>query len=183
MAVGQKTILVVDDEPDVVFFLQTVLEEAGFAIRTAGSGEEALQRMKDAPCPDLVTLDLVMPGKSGIRFLYELRKNRAWHSVPVLIVTAHARDDLGRKDFLEIFDGNERASAATWLEKPVDPGELLARVGALLGVPVAAPLVLVDRLRKEVQGMVEAADADTLSLIRDLVRTRDPGSKGGATQR
>jgi len=70
-----KTILVVDDEPDTVTFLQTTLQYAGFQVMTASNGEEALERVKEKK-PDFISLDLVMPKKSGIRFLYELRKNK-----------------------------------------------------------------------------------------------------------
>ena len=66
-----KTILVVDDEPDIVMFLSTALEEAGFNVVTAADGNEALERVKEAT-PDFISLDLVMPGKSGIRFFHEL---------------------------------------------------------------------------------------------------------------
>jgi CheY-like chemotaxis protein len=92
-----KTILVVDDEPDTVAFLETTLRYAGFTVVTAANGEEALDRVRERK-PDLISLDLVMPRKSGIKFFYELRKNKAWASIPVMIVTGHARDEMGSGD-------------------------------------------------------------------------------------
>jgi len=61
------TILVVDDEPGVVIYLKTLLEDAGFTVVTAADGNEALDHVKRRK-PDLISLDLVMPKKSGIRF-------------------------------------------------------------------------------------------------------------------
>ena len=73
----ERTILVVDDEPDVRRYLQTILEDAGFNVVTASDGEEALQIIRRKK-PDFISLDLVMPRKSGHRLLFELRKDREW---------------------------------------------------------------------------------------------------------
>ncbi len=87
----EKTVLVVDDEEDVREFLSTVLEDAGFNVVTAADGVEALERIKEK-VPDFISLDLVMPKKSGIKFLYELRHNKEWIKIPVVIVTHEARE-------------------------------------------------------------------------------------------
>jgi len=89
-----KTILVVDDEDDVRNYFAEVLLDAGFNVVTAADGEEALDKIKEQK-PDFISLDLVMPKKSGIKFLYELRHNKLWANIPVVIVTAHAHDKLG----------------------------------------------------------------------------------------
>ena len=87
-----KTILVVDDEPNVRQYLMTVLQDAGFNVVTAGDGEEALEMIKNR-IPDFISLDLIMPKKSGHKLLHELRRNKQWSRIPVLIVTAHAQDE------------------------------------------------------------------------------------------
>ena len=90
-----KTILVVDDEPNVRQYLMTILQDAGFKVVTAGDGVEALEVIKRS-IPDFISLDLIMPKKSGHRLLHELRRNKLWSRIPVLIVTAHAQDELGK---------------------------------------------------------------------------------------
>ena len=77
-----KTVLVVDDEADVRAFLSAALIEAGFTVETAGDGFEALACIKEQ-IPDLISLDLVMPGKSGVKLHRELGKNKAWSHIPV----------------------------------------------------------------------------------------------------
>ena len=99
-----KLILVVDDEADVRTYLTMVLEDAGFRVVSASDGNEALACIQKQK-PDFISLDLVMPNKSGIRFYRELRKNRGWSDIPVVVVTAHARDELGKSDFEEILQG------------------------------------------------------------------------------
>ena len=71
------TVLVVDDEPDVAFYLGSVLEDAGINVVFAHDGDEALDAIR-RQTPDLISLDLVMPRKSGIRVLAELRRNPEW---------------------------------------------------------------------------------------------------------
>ena len=82
----EKTVLVVDDEPDVLGFLQSALDDAGFHVLTASDGNEAIECLKNHRV-DFISLDLVMPNKSGARCLYEIRKNKEWSRIPVVIVT------------------------------------------------------------------------------------------------
>ena len=73
----EKRILVVDDEPNVRHYLQTILEDAGFRVITASNGVEALAEIKKAP-PDFISLDLVMPRKSGRKLLHEIQKHNTY---------------------------------------------------------------------------------------------------------
>ena len=85
----RRRILVVDDEPDVRSFFRTALADAGFEVVEAADGFEALDRIREA-VPDLISLDLMMPRHSGVRFYRELQKDPSWAKIPVLVVTAHA---------------------------------------------------------------------------------------------
>ena len=96
-----KTILVVDDEADVRNYLKAALLEAGFEVVTAEDGFEALVAVR-TKAPDLISLDLVMPRKSGVKFYRDLSRNKEWAKIPIIIVTGHARDDLGKADFKEL---------------------------------------------------------------------------------
>ncbi len=129
----EKTVLVVDDEPDVRDYLAQILEDAGFRVRTAGDGIEALDAIRADP-PDFISLDLVMPGKSGHKLLYELRKDRRLSRIPVLIVTAHARDELGAGDLRDIVDNRLISGPGVYLEKPVKPLDYVRCVQQALGI-------------------------------------------------
>lgn len=128
-----RTVLVVDDEPDVREYLSEILRDAGFNVRTACDGAEALAMIRADP-PDFVSLDLVMPRKSGHKLLYELRKDRELSRIPVLIVTAHARDELGKGDLEDIVDSRVISGPGVYLEKPVKPLDYVRCVQRALGV-------------------------------------------------
>ena len=81
-----KNILIVDDDPDVVLFLSTVLKDHGYITVDASNGREGLERAK-SDHPDLILLDLMMPQKSGIALLSDLRKDDALKEIPVIMVT------------------------------------------------------------------------------------------------
>jgi len=121
------TILIVDDEVDITKYLGTVLTDAGMNVLIAHDGDEALDALK-RQVPDLISLDLVMPGKSGIRVLMELRKNREWSRIPVIIVTAHARDPKVQRDLRETLADSTMVGPSLYLEKPVTPQSYLRSI-------------------------------------------------------
>jgi CheY-like chemotaxis protein len=169
---SEKTVLVVDDEPDVVFFLQTALEDAGFNVVTATNGEEALQRMKER-VPDFISCDLVMPRKSGVKFLYELRKHKEWARIPVVIVTAHARDELGSHDLKEILEGRTIQGPQVYLEKPVRAEDFVGMVKRELGIEAGPPpSEKSDDLKREIQSLLASADPDALKKAADILRQK-----------
>ena len=165
-----KLILIVDDEPDVRSFFSGILERAGFQVETAENGAVAMEAVKRRK-PDFISLDLVMPQKSGIRFLYELRKVKEWARIPIMIVTAHARDEMGRDDFDEVVSGRTMAGPLTYLEKPVSPKRFLESVKRAVGLPME-PGDLEngsDELRDRLASRLDDLDEATLRRLLNQV--------------
>ena len=122
----KQTILIIDDEPDTVTYFSSLLEDNGYATITARNGAEAIERVT-ATRPDLITLDITMPGTSGVRCYRDLRESEAWRTIPVIIITgvsADFRTFISTRKHLPPPDG--------YLGKPVDAAELLALVRKLL---------------------------------------------------
>jgi|SRR5437879_4312414 len=115
-----KTILVVDDEPKIVELARDYLEHAGFAVRTAADGRAALE-VAQREHPDLMVLDLGLPGLDGLDVTREIRRDS---NVPVIMLTARD-DELDKLLGLEL-------GADDYLTKPFSPRELVARVRAVL---------------------------------------------------
>ena len=132
----KKTILVVDDEPDIRLFLKTVLEDAGFEVMTADNGKHALEKIKERK-PDLISLDLVMPKMRGITLLKYLQKNPEWSKIPFIVVTAHAHDELGKEDFLKLKADKILVSPPSYIEKPIVPSEYIKKIKENLGLEKA----------------------------------------------
>lgn len=86
---SQKTVLVVDDEPDVITIVGGRLKKAGFAVEAAYNGVEAIEKVK-AKKPDCIVLDVMMPEKDGYEVCAELKKNPAFSDIPIVMLTAVA---------------------------------------------------------------------------------------------
>ena len=163
-----KHVLVVDDEADVRNYLKAALEDAGFEVETAADGFEATKAVLRQP-PDLISLDLVMPRQSGARFYHELRRDHTLSKIPVLIVTGHARDELGRTDFEEM----TLSGPGVYLEKPVTPETYVSAVRRMLGLETTTvPDKGADVLRTEVVQAVADADRSALQRALDALRKR-----------
>jgi len=117
------TILVVEDEPAIQELISYNLQLAGHAPLKAQNAEEALEMVRTA-LPDLVVLDWMLPGMSGIEFARRLRSDKRTQGVPVIMLTARA-DERDKLQGLEI-------GADDYLTKPFSPRELNARVKAVL---------------------------------------------------
>ena len=116
-------ILVVEDERDIAALIAYHLAKEGYRVRTAEDGSEALQAVS-AERPDLIVLDLMLPGFSGDEVLTELRRRPELIDVPVVILTAR-REESDRIKGLEL-------GADDYLTKPFSPRELVLRVAAVL---------------------------------------------------
>jgi CheY-like chemotaxis protein len=127
-----KKILIVDDEPDMVTYLTALLEDEGYMTITATDGEEGIAKVKTEK-PDLVSLDLLMPNKTGIRMFRELRKDDEVKDIPVVMVTGFGKDDVPSMDFKEWIQQRAIRPPEAYIEKPVNKEILLAAIKKALG--------------------------------------------------
>ena len=127
-------ILIVDDDPDMVELLQTSFTGAGYSVRTATSGSQALATARRSP-PDVVLLDLIMPEVNGFTVCQTLRREPATASVPIILITA-LPGEFPRMAGLE-------AGADAYLRKPFDVEDLILRVDELLQPARRYPAALV----------------------------------------
>lgn len=152
-------ILVVDDEEQIRRALKSILSSRKYDVAMATNGEEALDLAIDNP-PDLVILDLAMPGLSGFDVCRELR---TWLNAPILVLSVKAGD----ADKIEALD----LGADDYLTKPFSAGELLARIRALLrraaSLPGSSPVISLEDLEIDIaQRRVKRAGEEI-----DLTRT------------
>ena len=122
-----KTILVVDDEKDVVRYFKTLFEDNGYRALTAMDGVEAMEKIR-AERPDLVTLDITMPTKTGVTVYRDIKENEEFKDIPVLIVTGV------QPEFRKFISTRRQVPPPEgYLEKPVALGDVLAEVQRLIG--------------------------------------------------
>jgi DNA-binding response OmpR family regulator len=117
------SVLVVDDDPDVCDLVTYKLEQSGFEVRRASDGDEAMREVAKR-VPDLVLLDIMMPGISGLEVLERWRSDHATASIPVVLLTAKAQENDVERGF--------ELGADDYVVKPFSPRELVRRVTAVL---------------------------------------------------
>ena len=127
-----KKVLVVDDDPDVRLFSVTVLEENGYTPLEAANGEEGLKMIKKEK-PELIILDVLMPRQSGIRLYRELKTDKTFKDIPIIILSGIAKKTFLRSQkALTEFGGKEVPEPKVYLEKPVEPEVLAGEINSIL---------------------------------------------------
>ena len=123
----KKTILVVDDEEDISDYISTVLEDNGFDTLVASDGQQALESIKKVK-PDLITLDVSMPERSGVRFYRDVKESEEYKNIPVIIIS-------GVDASFEKFISTRRQVPPPdgYIRKPIDKAELVEVVRKLTG--------------------------------------------------
>jgi DNA-binding response OmpR family regulator len=120
------SVLIVDDEPNIVLSLQFLMKKNGFEVRTAKDGEEAMAEISRA-APDLVLLDVMMPKIDGFSICKQIRANPEWKDMRIIMLTARGRD-VEREKGLAL-------GADDYITKPFSTKDAIARVEAMLGRP------------------------------------------------
>lgn len=123
---AKKLILVVDDEPDIVAFLTTLLEDNGYRTLSARDGQEAWNKAKSEK-PDLVSLDITMPEKSGVGFYRDFKNDPDLGKIPVMIVTGVS------DDFQKFISTRKQVPAPEgFISKPIVEKRYLEKVAEIL---------------------------------------------------
>lgn len=117
-------ILIIDDDPDFVEVTRTVLESKPYEVIVAYDGDGGLQMAREDN-PDLIILDIIMPGKDGFSVAEQLKKDAELSKIPVLVLTSFA--EKGGESSIAV-SGGLTLETEDYIDKPVSPGELLSRV-------------------------------------------------------
>jgi class 3 adenylate cyclase len=173
-AQGGYRVLVVDDDPDMAGYLALLLKREGMAVETAADGESALVRVMTAP-PDLLLLDVMMPGMSGFDVCRQLKGDESTALIPIVLVTA-LEDTESRVRGIE-------AGADDFLSKPVKREELVARVKTLRRLHDTRKELESRRLAAEVQRKEAVRKAFSRYISPRLAdRIADAGESGDPFQ-
>ena len=114
-----KKVLIVDDEANIVISLEFLMQQAGYQVEVARTGDEALTKVEQF-CPDLVLLDVMLPGPNGFEILQQVRRNPDWATMAIIMLTAKGRD-------VEVTKGLALGANA-YITKPFSTRDLLAEV-------------------------------------------------------
>lgn len=128
-----KKILIVDDDPDFVESTKIILEANGYNVHTAGNEKSALTLL-DKEKPDIILLDVMMDSKSeGVFFSKRLKSDKILRSIPILMITAVNQDAEMRRFHLDPKTDGEYLPVDGFLEKPVEPEDILREIAKLIG--------------------------------------------------
>mgnify|MGYP003334434508 CR=1 FL=1 len=167
--VQKPTILVVDDTPENLSLMSALLKK-NYRVRVANSGEKALSAVRQSSQPDLILLDIMMPGMSGYEVCESLKQDPATRKIPIIFLTALNAPDEQKKG-LEL-------GAADYITKPINPPILMARVKTQLENKAVADFLRdqaefltaeVDRQTKHIAAVQEV----TIQALASLAETRD----------
>jgi CheY-like chemotaxis protein len=120
----KKTIMVVDDNPDIITIVKTILEGKGYSVASAYSGKELLAHL-DSQKPDLIILDIMMPEMDGLEVLTKLKETPDTSSIPIILLTAKVQYE----DVL----GGYKLGADYYITKPFTSTQLINGINLLLG--------------------------------------------------
>lgn len=120
-------VLVIEDDPDFASLLRSLLSQEGYTVAVAHNGEDAIAEL-DNTTPDLITLDVNMPEKSGVFVYRDIRANQRLRDIPVIVVTGLTREDEDMESIIRSLMELGNAPHPTYVEKPVDGPHFLRTV-------------------------------------------------------
>ena len=121
-----KSILCIEDEPEMIDLIRLILGRRGFEVTGAAGGKDGLEKLQNGPQPDLVLLDLMMPDLDGWEVYQQMKADEKTKDIPVIVVTAKAQS-------IDKVLGLHIAKVDDYIAKPFSPQELLSSVEKVLG--------------------------------------------------
>lgn len=121
---GRSTVVLAEDDPGLQDLVRFTLESDGHAVEAYGTGDDCWERLTDGERPDVVVLDITLPGMDGMDILERLRRDDELAEIPVMFLSAREKDDDAVADFA--------AEADDYVTKPFSPSELRTRIDRLL---------------------------------------------------
>lgn len=158
------TVLVVDDRQTSRTQLRNILERAGYGVQLAGNGEEAIAAVRASP-PDIVLLDLILPGMDGCKVAKRLRREPGLPYIPIILITTMGDDETKLRGM--------EAGADDFLTKPIEEATLLARVGTLLRLKGSQQELLAEKGKLDLLYQVSRELSAELDLDTLLARLLD----------
>lgn len=125
-----KTAVIIDDEPDITTYFETLLTDHGWTVRTANDPNQGIAIAQEDP-PSVVLLDVMMPERGGLSTLIALRKDERTAAVPVVLVTG-IQDSL-KADFGDFLDRFKKYHPDAYVQKPIDESKLLNTLTQVTG--------------------------------------------------
>jgi len=126
----EKTAVIIDDEPDITTYFETLLTDNGWSVRTANNPNEGIALVQEEP-PAVVLLDVMMPERGGLSTLIALRKDERTAKVPVVLVTG-IQETL-KSDFGEFLDRFKKYHPDAYVQKPIEEALLLKTLDDVTG--------------------------------------------------
>lgn len=132
---AKGTVLVIEDDPDYSEFLSAVLRDHGYEVEVAMDGDEALERALSLR-PRAITLDLLLPGRTGIALYRQFRSAEGVRNIPIVVVTA-VGTERERLSVDRFFAGRSTPSPERVLQKPIEPDEIVRAVDDAIQIRAA----------------------------------------------
>jgi len=116
-----KAVLIVDDDPDIILYVSTILEKIGCYISGAKNGEEAMNKIKQNR-PDLIIMDVVMPLLSGVKLYRDLKVSENYKNIPIIMLSGISKQTfLDSQEALSEFTDQPIPEPSAYVEKPLEP--------------------------------------------------------------
>ncbi len=170
-----KRIMLVHSDPFILFWLKSALEKQGHQVLAAHNGEQGLKLIRQIR-PDLISMELGLPKRSGIMLCHELRKNKKWAGIPCMIMYGEPNGNGKKAGNADIFAGKTVCGPTVYLEQPTRLDDYLELIGRALGAPDAGkPLPShADQRCERVAELILEAEADVVMQVEHLLTSQRP---------